>query len=210
MKQSLIACIALWLALASCSDAPTQAGLQLAQEFETAWGDTTALQQVEQHYHAVNDSLWMPNSSMYLKRAFLETTGKNDSMRAMAQIMVYDIDDYAELQAYRILGEQIDGQLDADKARQLLDLIDWSAQLMHKPDHATAAKEELDREVRRMSVEDQMRIYTAVATPTLLGLELKADRANPDADPKLIDRQVKELQRIYTPEQWQEFQQAFQ
>lgn len=210
MKKSIFSIIiAMTLLLCSCSEAPTQAGMQLAQEFLAAWGDTIALKQVEQHYKAVEDSLWIPNSGMYLKKAFLETTAKNDSMRAVAQLMVYDTDNYAELQAFRILGEHAGEHLNADEARRLLALIDWSSDLMGKPDFAAAAKAEIDRVVHDLSVDKQMRIYATVATPTLLGLELKADREAPDADIKLIDRQVKELEKLYTPEQFQEFQQAF-
>ena len=61
-----------------------------------------------------------------------------------------------------------------------------------------------------MSIDRQMAIYSAAATPTTLGLELKADREAPDADRDLIDRQVKALEKIYTPEQMQEFSNAFQ
>lgn len=209
MKRSLFLLIALALLLASCSEGPTQAGLQLAQEFDAAWCDTTALKQVEQHYKTVEDSLWMPNSGMYLKQAFLEATAKNDSTRTVAQLMVYGIDDYAELQAFRIFGERVDEHFNADEARRVLALIDWSSALLGKPDFAAAAKEEIDRQVRDLSTDQQMRIYAAVATPTMLGLELKADRESPDADMKLIERQVKELEQIYTPEQMQEFNQAF-
>ena len=201
MKNSLLALFALVVLLGSCSEGPTQAGMQLAQEFSNAWGDTAALKQVEQHYKAVEDSLWMPNSGMYLKKAFLETTAKNDSMRAVAQLMVYDINDYAELQAYRIFGERVDEHFNADNARRLLALIDWSGVMMGKPDFAVAAKEEIDREVHDLSVDKQMRVYTAVASPTTLALELKADREAPDADLKLIEHQVKELEKIYTPQQ---------
>ena len=210
MKKTLFTVIAIALLLSSCSEGPTQAGKQLAEEFFAAWGDTTALKQVGQHYQIVEDSLWMPNSGMYLKRAFLETTARNDSMRAVAQLMVYDVDNYAELQAYRILGEPVGNHFNTDSARIFLALINWSSELMGQPDYAAAAKAEIDREVRDLSVDKQMRIYAAVATPTLLGLELKADREAPDADLKLIDRQVKELEIIYTPEQLKEFQQAFQ
>lgn len=209
MKNSLLALFALVVLLGSCSEGPTQAGMQLAQEFSNAWGDTAALKQVEQHYKAVEDSLWMPNSGMYLKKAFLETTAKNDSMRAVAQLMVYDINDYAELQAYRIFGERVDEHFNADNARRLLALIDWSGVMMGKPDFAVAAKEEIDREVHELSVDKQMRVYTAVASPTTLALELKADREAPDADLKLIEHQVKELEKIYTPQQMQEFNEAY-
>ncbi len=209
MKNSLLALFALVVLLGSCSEGPTQAGMQLAQEFSNAWGDTAALKQVEQHYKAVEDSLWMPNSGMYLKKAFLETTAKNDSMRAVAQLMVYDINDYAELQAYRIFGERVDEHFNADNARRLLALIDWSGDMMGKPDFAVAAKEEIDREVHDLSVDKQMRVYTAVASPTTLALELKADREAPDADLKLIEHQVKELEKIYTPQQMQEFNEAY-
>ena len=106
MKIRLIPLVVLLTLLATaCKEAPTRAGQELAQEFFAAWGDTTALKLVEAHYHAVDDSLWVPNSSMYLKKAFLETTGVNDSTRAVAQLMVYDKEQYAELQAFRILGE---------------------------------------------------------------------------------------------------------
>ena len=209
MKNSLLALFALVVLLGSCSEGPTQAGMQLAQEFSNAWGDTAALKQVEQHYKAVEDSLWMPNSGMYLKKAFLETTAKNDSMRAVAQLMVYDINDYAELQAYRIFGERVDEHFNADNARRLLALIDWSGVMMGKPDFAVAAKEEIDREVHDLSVDKQMRVYTAVASPTTLSLELKADREAPDADLKLIEHQVNELEKIYTPQQMQEFNEAY-
>lgn len=209
MKNSLLALFALVVLLGSCSEGPTQAGMQLAQEFSNAWGDTAALKQVEQHYKAVEDSLWMPNSGMYLKKAFLETTAKNDSMRAVAQLMVYDINDYAELQAYRIFGERVDEHFNADNARRLLALIDWSGDMMGKPDFAVAAKEEIDREVHDLSVDKQMRVYTAVASPTTLALELKADREAPDADLKLIEHQVKELEKIYTPQQMQEFNEVY-
>lgn len=209
MKKSIIALFALALLLGSCSEGPTQAGKQLAQEFFAAWGDTVALKQVEQHYKAVEDSLWMPNSGMYLKKAFLETTAKNDSMRAVAQLMVYDIDNYAELQAFRIFGQRVDEHFNVDSAKHFLTLIDWSGEFMRKPDFAAAAKEEVDRQVRELSVDKQMRIYAAVATPTMLGLELKADREAPNADLELIDRQVKELEKIYTPQQMQEFNKAF-
>lgn len=209
MKQPLFLLIAIGLLVCSCSEAPTQAGLQLAQEFDAAWCDSTLLKQVEQHYKTVEDSLWMPNSGMYLKQAFLETTSKNDSMRAVAQLMAYDINDYAELQAYRIFGERVDEHFNTDEARRLLTLIDWSAVMLGKPDFAAAAKEEIDREVRDLSVDKQMRIYAVVATPTQLGLELKADRESPNADMRLIERQVKELEKIYTPAQMQEFNQAF-
>jgi hypothetical protein len=209
MKNSFLALFALVVLLGSCSEGPTQAGMQLAQEFSNAWGDTAALKQVEQHYKAVEDSLWMPNSGMYLKKAFLETTAKNDSMRAVAQLMVYDINDYAELQAYRIFGERVDEHFNADNARRLLALIDWSGDMMGKPDFAVAAKEEIDREVHDLSVDKQMRVYTAVASPTTLALELKADREAPDADLKLIEHQVKELEKIYTPQQMQEFNEAY-
>ena len=209
MKKSLLALFALALLLGSCSEGPTQAGLQLAQEFEAAWGDTVALKQVEQHYKAVEDSLWMPNSGMYLKKAFLEATAKNDSMRAVAQLMVYGVDDYAELQAFRTFGERVNEHFNVDSAKHLLTLIDWSGEFMRKPDYAAAAKKEIDRQVRELSVDKQMRVYAAVASPTTLALELKADREAPDADLKLIDRQVKELEKIYTPEQMQEFNEAF-
>lgn len=209
MKKSLLAFFALALLLGSCSEGPTQAGKQLAQEFFAAWGDTTALKQVEQHYKAVEDSLWIPNSGMYLKKAFLETTARNDSMRAVAQLMVYDIDNYAELQAFRIFGQRVDEHFNVDSAKHFLTLIDWSGEFMRKPDFAAAAKEEVDRQVHELSVDKQMRIYAAVATPTMLGLELKADRKAPNADLKLIDRQVKELEKIYTPQQMQEFNKAF-
>ena len=209
MKKSILALFALALLLGSCSEGPTQAGKQLAQEFFAAWGDTTALKQVEQHYKAVEDSLWIPNSGMYLKKAFLETTARNDSMRAVAQLMVYDIDNYAELQAFRIFGQRVDEHFNVDSAKHFLTLIDWSGEFMRKPDFAAAAKEEVDRQVRELSVDKQMRIYAAVATPTMLGLELKADRKAPNADLKFIDRQVKELEKIYTPQQMQEFNKAF-
>ena len=207
--KSLLVIAALAIMLGGCKEAPTRAGEALAQEFFAAWGDTAALKQVEAHYHAVEDSLWVPNTGMYLLRAFVEGTARNDSMRAMAQLMAYDRDDYARLQAYRILGERPGINFNADTARIFLQLIDWSAQFLDKPDYAEAAKAEVDRQVRDQSVERQMAIYTAVATPTTLGLELKADREAPDADLKLIDRQVKELERIYTPEQMQEFRNAY-
>lgn len=205
----LLAVTALALALGACQQAPTQTGQALAQEFIAAWGDTTALKQVAAHYHAASDSLWVPNTDMYLKRAFLEGTALNDSMRAVAQLIAYDIDDYAHLQAYRILGDRPDKHFQPDTARLLLQLIDWSAQMMHKPDYAAAAKQAVDRQVQDLSVDRQMAIYTLVATPTTLGMELKAEREAPDADHQLIDKQVKELERIYDAQQLQEFHSAY-
>ena len=210
MKIRLIPLVVLLTLLATaCKEAPTRAGQELAQEFFAAWGDTAALKLVEAHYHAVDDSLWVPNSSMYLKKAFLETTGVNDSTRAVAQLMVYDKEQYAELQAFRILGEMKGDTLDANKARLLLQLIDWSAEWMAKPDFAEAAKQQIDREVNDMSIDKQMRIYTSVVPPATLGLELKADREAPNADMQLIEKQIKELERIYTPEQLDEFRKAY-
>ena len=126
-----------------------------------------------------------------------------------AQLMVYDKEQYAELQAFRILGEMKGDTLDANKARLLLQLIDWSADWMAKPDFAEAAKQQIDREVNDMSIDKQMRIYTSVVPPATLGLELKADREAPNADMQLIEKQIKELERIYTPEQLDEFRKAY-
>ena len=200
---------AMAIMLGACKEAPTRAGEALAQEFFNAWGDTTALKQVEAHYHAVEDSLWVPNTGMYLLKAFLEGAARDDSTRAVAQLMAYDRDDYAELQAYRILGEPVGQHFNPDTARILLQLIDWSADMMGKPDYAEAAKVQIDREVQRLSVDKQMAVYAAAATPTTLGMELKADRESPEADISLIDRQVKALEKIYTPEQMQEFLAAY-
>ncbi len=210
MKLRIIPLVALVALLATgCKDAPVRSGRALAQEFFDAWGDTAALKQVEQHYHAVSDSMWMPNATMHLLKAFLEGTARNDSMRAIAQLMAYDREDYARLQAYRIMGDRHDVHFNADSARVLLQLIDWSAGFMGKQDYADAARAMIDSQVQSLDVEQQMAIYTAVATPTTLGLELKADRESPDADHKLIERQVRELERIYSAQQLQEFRAAY-
>lgn len=207
--KSLLIIAAMAIMLGGCKEAPTRAGEALAQEFYKAWGDTAALKQVEAHFHAVEDSLWVPNTGMYLLKAFLESTARDDSTRAIAQLMAYDRDDYAELQAYRILGEPVGQHFSPDTARILLQLIDWSAAMMGKPDYADAAKQEIDREVQDLSFDKQMAIYAVAATPTTLGLELKADRESPEADMQLIDRQIKALEKIYTPEQMQEFRNAY-
>ena len=207
-KQLLIMA-AVGLLLTGCKEGPTRAGEALAREFYAAWGDTAALKQVESRFHATADSLWMPGTTMYLLKAFVEGTARNDSTRAVAQLMAYDRDDYAELQVYRLLGPSPDTQFKPDTARILLSLIDWSAQLMGKPDYAEAAKAHLDAEVSRMSLDRQMAIYAAAATPTTLAMELKADSEAPGADMALIERQIKALEKIYTPEQLQEFRAAY-
>ena len=107
------------------------------------------------------------------------------------------------------MGDRPDKHFQPDTARLLLQLIDWSAQMMHKPDYAAAAKQAVDRQVQDLSVDRQMAIYTLVATPTTLGMELKAEREAPDADHRLIDKQVKELERIYDAQQLQEFHSAY-
>lgn len=197
------------LSLVSCKDAPTRAGKQLAQEFFDAWCDTAALLQVEQHYHIMDDSLWMPNSSMYLKRAFVETTGKNDSMRAVAQCIAYDIEHYANLQSFRVFEELAQRHITPEHASKLIELIDWSTAMMGKPDYAAAAKERIDKDARSLSVDQQMALYSHVASPTMLGLSLKSDRESPDADRDLISKQIAELEKIYSPEQMQEFRAAY-
>lgn len=198
------------LLISSCKERPTKAGKALAQELLDAWGDTAALKHVDQHYHAVEDSMWMPYSSMYMKRAFFSLEVQDDSTRAIGFTIAYDKKDFANLYNFVVFEQLLHKQISPEHARRMLDLMDWSTQVMGKPDYAEAAKATIDRSAQKLSVDKQMLLYSSITSPTMLGLSLKADKESPEADHQLIERQMQELEKIYTAEQMHEFRAAYE
>lgn len=209
MRKTITLLAALALMLGSCTNNAEQTGQQLAQEFAQAWCNADSLLAVEQRYHQAEQALWLPGSTMRLRKAFVETVSQTDSMRAIVYVMAYDQKQYANLYGFLIFEQLQQQSVTPDKARFMLELIDWSTHFLGKPGHAEAAKAKIDSEARRLKPDQQMALYARITSPTMLGLALKADREQPDADMALIDKQLQALQQIYTAEELHEFQAAY-
>lgn len=187
----------------------SERGEQLGQMFAKAWGDTTAIRDVDRKYQAAVDSMHIPGTAGQLATAFMRAIGDGDSLQAVAQAITLNAEDFADKHAQPLIDGLLDGSLDARRATDRLFLLHWAADLLDKTEHVAKLDEAIDHAASRLSEQKQMLLYSRAATPDALGKQMRAERNMPNADTTLIDRRAAMLGDIYNEAQLKEFQSAY-
>ena len=193
------------LALVACVDA-SGVGSDLNRDFTKAWGDTVAMKAFAEHYDALIDSITMPFDASRVADEFLdrvEASG-NDTMLVAARLIALDADDFANTYAHRLVDDLLAGKLTSPQAADLDVQINGLAMILGRDDAQVAYQERVDALAASLSVKDQMRLYAAAASPTVLGMHMQLDRKN-GADPATLQERVEALRAIYNDEQFKEF-----
>ena len=187
----------------------SERGEQLGHMFAKAWGDTTAIRDIDRQYQAAADSMHIPGTTGQLAAAFMRVIGNGDSLQAVAQAITLNAEDFADEHAQPLIDGLLDGSLDARRATDRLFLLHWAADLLEKTDHVAKLDEAIDHAASRLSEQKQMLLYSRAATPDALGKQMRAERNMPNADTTLIDRRAAILSGIYDEAQLKEFQSAY-
>ena len=207
LHLSLICLVA--LLFISC-DEVTQKGESLGKELQSAWGDTTAIRRIDARFQLIADSLHIPGMRNQLSTAFLRSVGKNDSIQAVAQVIAYTIEDFADKNASPIVDGLRDGSLTAETATSKLALMLWAADAVAKNDYIDALGKEIDQIADRLSEKDQMKLFASATSPAKLGRAMLVERSAAGADTTALDKKAEMLKDILNETQYQEFIQAYQ
>ena len=210
MRRFPILLCALIVLMAACGDADKQ-GEACARRFMQAWPDTAAMHASVDSFKAVREQLRWPWRVSAANRAFSKVLmdTKRDSLVQATFVIVLNADEYAQLKAKPMLDKLLDGRFPTDSAKDYLKLHHWLCQVTGNPDHALALDRMLETIVGSMSEREQMLIYVQASTPAQMGSSLAWDANQPDADTAKIGRQKQLLRTIYSPIDYQTFEQAY-
>ncbi len=197
--------IVLLAALASCSEV-SERGQFAARQLLAAWGDTTAMRQVDRLYQAMADSLHIPGTAGQMANAFMRSVGDRDSVVAVAQAIAMNADDFASEHARPLVDALLNGSLDARQATDRLFLLHWAADVLGKSDHIARLDQAIDEAADRLSTDKQMLLYSRAASPGALAKQLRAERDAPGTDTADVDHRAEMLKRYYNEAQQAEFQ----
>ncbi|MBQ7690019.1 MAG: hypothetical protein IJT30_02350 [Muribaculaceae bacterium] len=192
-------------ALTGCGEV-SQRGEQAAHDLLAAWGDTTAMRQVDSHYQAMVDSLQIPGMAGQMANALLRSVGDRDSVVAVAQAIARNADDFASEHAQPLVEALLDGSMDARQATDQLFLLHWAADVLGKSEHIARLDAAIDEAANSLSAEKQMLLYSRAATPAALGKQMRAERQQVGADTTDLDRRAEMLRQCYNEQQLAEFQ----
>ena len=205
MTRHFIPLLLLALSLAGCSEV-SQRGEQAALQLLAAWGNTEALRQVDRDYQQAADSLYMPGTKGQMASAFIRSVGERDSVRAVAQAIALNAEEFAQEHARPLVDALLNGTMDARQATDQLFLLHWAADILGKADHIVQLDQAIEEAANKLSGERQMLLYSKAATPAALAKQMRAERQQPGADTADIDHKAQLLEKIYNPEQLAEFQ----
>ena len=193
------------VALVACVDA-SGVGSDLNRDFAKAWGDTVAMKAFAEHYDALIDSITFPYDASRVADEFLDRVeaGGNDTMLVAANLIALDADHFANTYSHKLVDDLLSGKLTSQQAADLDVQINGLAMILGRNDAQAAYQERVDALAASLSVKDQMRLYAAAASPTVLGMHMRLDRQN-GADPATLQERVDALRTIYNDEQFKEF-----
>lgn len=212
MRRLPIILIGLMLLLSACSDA-SKRGEAAGRQFLSAWGDTAAMHQVVQRFNALrNDSLSWPWEVKAANRAFAQVLNDDgrDSLFQASHVIVLSPTELAQLKVPPMVDLLRLRQFDTDSAADYLSLIHWLCYTVGYDRHVEVFDSTIEATVAGYSLHEQMCVYAQASRPAALGSAMANDANQPDADMADIDARVNELHSIYTQQEFNVFQSAYQ
>lgn len=210
MKKLLFLLCVSCLLLACTPSEVERRGEDIGKRFANAWNADNSRQAVIAEFSQILDSIADDGEKDDFKRAFeraVET--ENDTIRLAVEAMARPTEKFCSEYATELIDGLLDGKLNAEQANARLNLVLSTAAMVGRDDLAEAFSKDVDNRAAGLSMSKQMKVYAAASSPKALARALKADKAKPGADAKLISEQVETLSDIYTPEQLKEFNDEF-
>jgi hypothetical protein len=176
----------------------------MAVDFVKAWnGDNDSLKMEVENINAVVDSLTFKRPFV---NAFIDEASKSDSTIALAaKVLLKNGDDVSSEMCTEIINGLADGTLNYTQANaKIMQFADVCTKL-NKENLNKSFGKMLDEYAAALSIDKQMKVYSAATTPEKLGEAMKEDAKAPNADKALIKRQVEALKSIYNTEDYKKF-----
>lgn len=211
MKRLPLILIGLMLLLTAC-DGASKRGEAAGRQFLAAWGDTVAMRQAVERFNALRgDSLYWPWETKAANRAFASVLldDGRDSLTQAAHIIVLSPRELAQLKAPPMVDLLMKRQFDTDSASDYLALIHWLCYTIGYQRHAEVFDSTLQAIVDGFSMREQMNVYVQSSRPAALGAALADDANQPDADTNDINARINMLRGMYTPADFQTFENAY-
>ncbi len=208
LAAALMALVLSAMALPACGNASADSGRRMATQFQQAWPDSARLRATLPQVAAALDSA---DSRTEFAQAFTDAvagTG-NDTMRLAAMAVVTGADGFAQGVARDVVQPLLNGQSNAAKALRQLRAMGCALAAVGKSHYGQGVGRAVQRLVDGMDIADQMRVYAAASTPSLLGAAMARERMAPQADTAALSRRTEALRQIYTPAQMREFEQNY-
>ena len=198
--------------LTACGEA-SKRGEAAGHDFMAAWGDTAAMRQAVQRFNALRcDSLRWPWEVKAANRAFagvLVEDGR-DSLLQAAHVIVLSPTELAQLKCPPMMDLLRLRQFDTDSAADYLSLIHWLCYTVGYDRHVEVFDSTMEATVAGFSLREQMCVYAQSSRPAALGAAMASDANQPDADKADIEARINELRKIYSQEEFNIFDNAYQ
>lgn len=206
--KPVAATAALLLLLCGCTS-HSEEGMSLGKSFVKSWGAPDSLAvQVKQVRQALDGHTLDGGFS----EAFVDAAkgSKDNAIVLAAKLLVGDADDEIDAAADYVFDSLLDEKLDYRQPLAMLQQFHAAANAIGMPEIGARLDSTLDARAAHLSLSKQMKVYSRATTPERLGAALKAEKAKPNADKKLIEKQAAELKEIYDKKDYATFLKAYQ
>lgn len=211
MKKLPLILIGIMLLLTACSGA-SKRGEAAGKRFLAAWGDTAAMRQVVQQFDAMRaDSLNWAWERKAANRAFASVllADGRDSLVQAAHVIVLSPTELAQLKVPPMMELLRVREFDTDSAADYVELIHWLCNTLDRKATLMTFDSTMQATVDGFSLNEQMCVYAQASRPAALGSALARDANQPGADLDDINKRIEELRKIYKPEEFKVFEQAY-
>lgn len=200
----------LLITCAACNDAE-QRGRDAGQQLIAMWGDTAAMHNTVAQFDAQRDSQPMPWQRKAMNRGIatvLRETGR-DSLFQASMVIALNPVEFAQLKCPPMVAMLMERQFETDSVIDYMSLLHWLCQAMGRDRHAAVLDSTLDACVNKLSLYEQMCVYTQASHPADLGVAMAMDANHADADSIDHNKRLAILRQMYTTQEYAEFEQAY-
>lgn len=221
MKKSfnlaILAALLLTASLTGCKSEIYKTADRFARQFTTAWcaGDSAQVRSIVAGFNAFCDSVQLDEIDFVhnefrdqVKQILGDSASRRDAVIG-AEFATARYDDICLSTADRITAGLLSGDLSIDAAMNEVNATRAALVMLGQPQTIRQFHAATDLSARKLPLDKQMRLFSSVASPEALGRALRADLNAPQADSALVTRQVNELRKIYSDQDYQLFLRNF-
>ncbi len=221
MKQyfnsALIAALLLTFSLNGCKSELYKTTDRFAQQFASAWcaGDSAQVRNIVAGFNAFCDSVQLHEIEYIhnefrdqVKQLLADSASRLDAVIG-AEFATAGYDDICLSTAERITAGLLSGDLSTDDAMNEVNATRAALVMLGQPQTIRQFHAAIDLSARKLPLSEQMKLFSSVASPEALGRALRADLNAPQTDSALVTRQVNELRKIYSDQDFQLFLRNF-
>ena len=218
MKYSLnltwLAAMLLFAALTGCKSELYKSADLFAEQFVNAWcaGDSVAVRatvaKMQQHCDSVEINLiphFNREFSQHIQHLLADSSHCHRDAVIAADFATAGYNDVCLSTAERITSALLNGELTIEGAMNEVRATRAALTMLGQPQTIGQFHAALDLSARNLPLHKQMQLFSSVASPQALARALRADFNAPEADTALVRRQIGELRKIYSAEQFDTF-----